>query len=127
MAPLKCWQESRRFNRGGGNINRDGFYTRPSGSLNRLKIGAVDHIFGSAVYLFVPGLTAVWATYHCGSVGYRVRKHRLMRGLEGVSAGRRLPEWTSAVRCMRRAISNEVDVPESFYPLWGIGGLEGVT
>lgn len=50
-----------------------------------------------------------------------------MRGLEGVSAGRRLPERISAVRCMRRAISNEVDVPESFYPLWGIGGLEGVT
>ena len=53
----------------GRNINRDGFYTRPSGSLKRLKIGAVDHIFGSAVYLFVPGLTVVvWATYHCGSV-----------------------------------------------------------
>lgn len=40
------------------NINRHGFYTRPSVDVRRLEIGPWRHILGSMFYLFVPGVAA---------------------------------------------------------------------
>ena len=43
----------------GENINREGFYTRPSVAVRRFRINSWDHIWGSVFYLFVPCLVVV--------------------------------------------------------------------